>query len=120
MNIEFKGKLYIINSIEDLNRVQNMLTTAFMSEKCKEQDLNDALDKIFDGINNGDEALADLVVDRITENERMVDNVVVYALRNTDYSSIDDMTDAMEEMCDDYAYLSNNVRDILYKIEKWC
>lgn len=117
MNIEFKGKLYIINSIEDLNRVQNMLTTAFMSENYS---MNDALDKIFDGISNGDETLADLVVDRITENEKMVDNVVVYALRNTDYSSIDDMLNAMDEMREDYEDLSNTVRDALYKIEKWC
>ena len=90
MTVQVYGEIYTINTVEDLNRVQNTITSKFIQEQTDEEAIiekyfNDTPKlEIYDMISGRPELVSE-IVDREVE-------------RRTDYQSLEDAADALENM----------------------
>ena len=90
MTVQVYGENYTINTIEDLNRVQNMITNKFLEERGDE---NTIIERYFRDTPTLE------IYDRVRENEELVSEIVDREVEHrTDYTSLEDAADALENM----------------------
>lgn len=92
MTVQVYGEFYTINTVEDLSKVQSMMTEKFFEEKNNEEEIIDRYFfntphiEIYDRISDYPDLMSD-IVDRAVENE-------------TDYQTLEEAAEALQNMGD--------------------
>ena len=92
ITVQISGEIYAISTVEDLTKVQSILTTKFMEQFLNEEEVIDRYFcetprlEIYDRVSDYPEVMTE-IVDRAVENE-------------TDYQSLDEASDALRGMAE--------------------
>lgn len=90
MTVQVYGESYTINTVEDLNRVQNTITSGFIKEHENESAV---VDRYFEDTPHLE------IYDRISNYSGLLDEIVDREVEHrTDYQTLDEAADALESM----------------------
>ena len=89
MTVQVYGESYTINTVEDLNRVQSMITTKFFEDTPKDI----IIDRYFEDTPHLE------IYDRISNYSGLLEEIVDREVeRRTDYQTLEEAAEALENM----------------------
>lgn len=113
MTVNYGDKEYTINSVEDLVFVNNMLITEYFSNQADPDVIIDNYFDVMGDWTDEKQARIDGIVERVYDSSRLRYAFEQKILENTDYDSIDEMTDDINNM-------KSAFEDISYAIQDFC
>lgn len=113
MLVSYQDRVYTINSVEDLIYVNNMLITEYFSNQVDPEVIIDNYFDVMGDLTDEKQARIDDIVERVYDSPRLRCAFEEKILEDTEYDSIDEMTEAISNM-------QSSFEDIKYIIQDYC